>query len=149
MRAARARRAGPTRASARPRALRNALEKSAGPVWHGQVGGAAYHVITQRVPPVDASSSCARVAIESIAQKLEACDAEILVEGAPGRIGSTARKHPYAKVESHHGRFAPSRRRRWAVFRARRRSRRRKHAVRGDLMEKCQLVLCTIASTAR
>ena len=38
--------------------------------------------------------TCSRnVANESIAQKLEACDADILVVGAPGRIGSTARKY--------------------------------------------------------
>jgi hypothetical protein len=130
-------------------ALRNALEKIQGPPGTGK-STTIYHVITQRVPPGRrVLVTCSRnVAIESIAQKLEACDAEILVVGAPGRIGSTARKHLLdAKVESHPkvravaaaslGGFQSE-----AALDAAK-------SVRGDLMEKCQLVLCTIASTSR
>ena len=130
-------------------ALRNALEKIQGPPGTGK-STTIYHVITQRVPPGRrVLVTCSRnVAIESIAQKLEACDAEILVVGAPGRIGSTARKHLLdAKVESHPkvravaaaslGGFQSE-----AALEAAK-------SVRGDLMEKCQLVLCTIASTSR
>ena len=109
-----------------------------------------YHVITQRVPRgEEVLVTCSRnVAIESIAQKLEACDADMLVVGAPGRIGSTARKHLLeSKVDSHPsvraeaakslmGRDSPS-----AIEMAK--------TVRGPLMEKCQIILCTIASTSR
>ena len=130
-------------------ALRDALEKIQGPPGTGK-STTIYHVITQRVPRARGSSStCSRnVAIESIAQKLRACDAEMLVVGAPGRIGATARKHLLdAKIESHPkvravaatslGGFQSE-----AALEA-------AESVRGDLMSRCRLILCTIASTSR
>ena len=130
-------------------ALKYALEKIQGPPGTGK-STTIYHVITQRVPRGErVLVTCSRnVAIESIAQKLEACDADMLVVGAPGRIGSTARKHLLeSKVDSHPsvraeaakslmGRDSPS-----ATEMAK--------TVRGPLMEKCQIILCTIASTSR
>ena len=130
-------------------AMTNALEKIQGPPGTGK-STTIYHVITQRVPRGErVLVTCSRnVAIESIAQKLEACDADILVVGAPGRIGSTARKylldskvdsHPSVRVEaakSLMGRDSPA-----TIEVAK--------TVRGPLMEKCQIILCTIASTSR
>ena len=130
-------------------ALRHALEKIQGPPGTGK-STTIYHVITQRVPPgARVLVTCSRnVAIESIAQKLRACDAEMLVVGAPGRIGATARKHLLdAKIESHPkvravaaaslGGFQSK-----AALSA-------AESVRGDLMSRCRLILCTIASTSR
>ena len=125
------------------------LEKIQGPPGTGK-STTIYHVITQRVPPgARVLVTCSRnVAIESIAQKLRACDAEMLVVGAPGRIGATARKHLLdAKIESHPkvravaatslGGFQSE-----AALEA-------AESVRGDLMSRCRLILCTIASTSR
>ena len=130
-------------------ALRFALEKIQGPPGTGK-STTIYHVITQRVPPGErVLVTCSRnVAIESIAQKMEACDAEILVVGAPGQIGATARKHLLdAKVEAHPkvralaatslGGFQSKE----AVECAK--------SIRGELMFRCNLILCTIASTSR
>ena len=130
-------------------ALKNALEKIQGPPGTGK-STTIYHVITQRVPPgARVLVTCSRnVAIESIAQKLTACDAEMLVVGAPGRIGATARKHLLAsKIEAHPkvravaatslGGFQSK-----AALEA-------AESVRGDLMVRCRLILCTIASTSR
>ena len=130
-------------------ALRYALEKIQGPPGTGK-STTIYHVITQRVPPgARVLVTCSRnVAIESIAQKLQACDAEMLVVGAPGRIGATARKHLLAaKIEAHPkvravaatslGGFQSK-----AALEA-------AESVRGDLMVRCRLILCTIASTSR
>ena len=130
-------------------ALRHALEKIQGPPGTGK-STTIYHIITQRVPPgARVLVTCSRnVAIESIAQKLRACDAEMLVVGAPGRIGATARKHLLdAKIESHPkvralaatslGGFQSK-----AALSA-------AESVRGDLMSRCRLILCTIASTSR
>ena len=71
-------------------ALKWALEKIQGPPGTGK-STTIYHVITQRVPPGQrVLVTCSRnVAIESIAQKLETCSSEILVVGAPGRIGTS------------------------------------------------------------
>ena len=130
-------------------ALRFALEKIQGPPGTGK-STTIFHIINQRVPPgARVLVTCSRnVAIESIVRKLEACDAEILVVGAPGRIGTSARRHLLdTKTESHPrvravaaaslGGFASP-----AALEA-------AAEVRGDLMQKCQLILCTIASTAR
>ena len=84
-------------------ALTHALEKIQGPPGTGK-STTIYHVVTQRVPPGSrVLVTCSRnVAIESIAQKLEACDQEILVVGAPGRIGAAARRHLLdTKTEAH------------------------------------------------
>ena len=130
-------------------ALRDALEKIQGPPGTGK-STTIYHVITQRVPPgARVLVTCSRnVAIESIAQKLRACDAEMLVVGAPGRIGATARKHLLdAKIESH-----PKVRAVAATSLGGFQSKAAQEAaesVRGDLMSRCRLILCTIASTSR
>jgi|AntAceMinimDraft_1070359.scaffolds.fasta_scaffold14458_2 hypothetical protein len=130
-------------------ALKYALEKIQGPPGTGK-STTIYHIINQRVPPgARVLVTCSRnVAIESIAQKLEACHAEILVVGAPGRIGVTARKHLLdTKTEAHPrvravaaaslGGFGSP-----AALEA-------AASVRGALMQNCQLILCTIASTSR
>ena len=129
--------------------LAYALEKIQGPPGTGK-STTIYHIINQRVPPgARVLITCSRnVAIESIAQKLEACNAEMLVVGAPGRIGNTARAHLLdTKTELHPrvravaaaslGGFGSVAAQECAS------------AVRGPLMKACTLILCTIASTSR
>ena len=73
--------------------LKNALEKVQGPPGTGK-STTIFHMITARIPPGSrVLVTCSRnVAVESIAQKLEACTEDrMLVVGNPSRIGETAR----------------------------------------------------------
>ena len=130
-------------------ALTHALEKIQGPPGTGK-STTIYHVVTQRVPPGSrVLVTCSRnVAIESIAQKLEACDQEILVVGAPGRIGAAARRHLLDTKTEAHPRVRAAASREPAGFQSQA-ALDAARDVRGPLMEKCQLILCTIASTSR
>ena len=84
--------------------LKYALEKIQGPPGTGK-STTIYHIITARVPRgARVLVTCSRnVAVESIAQKLEACtDDRMLVFGNATRIGPTARRYLLdAKCQRH------------------------------------------------